>query len=386
MKRKLPKLTPDQALAAWDAAPAVAPEWELSLDCKLITPMYGGGVAPGEVDCEMPIRASAIRGQLRFWWRLLNGSGMRSPELFQEECELFGGVAKAGPVASPVTIQVESGAAAAPVAKRTLEKDIRIPPYAFMDPSANPPLQKHGHRWTLLVDGSRLDADRRSQLLDAIRWWASFGGVGARTRRGLGAVRVHDAGIAPVMPGEIERLGGLLVSGRGEANAIKAWNDSVQTLAKFRQLPDGRASGTGGRPGRSRWPEADTIRALGRHRAKRDSDKHPAHDYYPRAAFGLPIVFQRDPKGTLNPADHERMASPLILRPYFDGAGYCPAALLLPGWEQRLKIKARFETHPAPVWPEPERERRAAARFAPVKGRGDNPLTAFMSYFKERFG
>lgn len=39
-----------------------------TLDCQLITPMYGGGVISTKVDTAMPIRASGIRGQLRFWW------------------------------------------------------------------------------------------------------------------------------------------------------------------------------------------------------------------------------------------------------------------------------------------------------------------------------
>lgn len=42
-----------------------------TLDYQLITPMYGGGVISTKVDTAMPIRVSSIRGQLRFWWRLL---------------------------------------------------------------------------------------------------------------------------------------------------------------------------------------------------------------------------------------------------------------------------------------------------------------------------
>lgn len=42
-----------------------------TLNCELVTPLYGGGVEAATVDKDMPIRASAIRGQLRFWWRLL---------------------------------------------------------------------------------------------------------------------------------------------------------------------------------------------------------------------------------------------------------------------------------------------------------------------------
>ena len=40
---------------------------------KLITPLYGGGVKAGEVDTVTPIRGTAVRGQLRFWWRAIRG-------------------------------------------------------------------------------------------------------------------------------------------------------------------------------------------------------------------------------------------------------------------------------------------------------------------------
>ncbi|HEU5375226.1 MAG TPA: type III-B CRISPR module RAMP protein Cmr1, partial [Ktedonobacteraceae bacterium] len=40
---------------------------------QLITPLYGGGVTPGEADPVTIIRATEIRGHLRFWWRATRG-------------------------------------------------------------------------------------------------------------------------------------------------------------------------------------------------------------------------------------------------------------------------------------------------------------------------
>ena len=40
---------------------------------QLITPLYGGGVTPGEFDPLTPVRGSEIRGHLRFWWRATRG-------------------------------------------------------------------------------------------------------------------------------------------------------------------------------------------------------------------------------------------------------------------------------------------------------------------------
>ena len=68
--------------------------------------MFGGGVTAGEVDPEMPIRASALRGQLRFWWRLLYGADKEPAKLFVAESALWGGISSEGPRVSQVTLQV----------------------------------------------------------------------------------------------------------------------------------------------------------------------------------------------------------------------------------------------------------------------------------------
>ena len=71
--------------------------------------MYGGGVKAGEVDLNMPIRASALRGQLRFWWRLLNSATYpTSVGLFNAESALWGGISSNGPQASQVRLQVKA--------------------------------------------------------------------------------------------------------------------------------------------------------------------------------------------------------------------------------------------------------------------------------------
>ena len=66
-----------------------------NLSCELVTPMYGGGVKSTVVDKQMPIRASSIRGQLRFWWRLLAKHKWNlgtDIEIQQQEFLLWGGM------------------------------------------------------------------------------------------------------------------------------------------------------------------------------------------------------------------------------------------------------------------------------------------------------
>ena len=86
-----PNVQPEHARKLWDTARSSTGA-ERVTRCKLITPMFGGGVTPGEVDREMPIRASALRGQLRFWWRLLYRADRKPSDLFDVESDLWGGI------------------------------------------------------------------------------------------------------------------------------------------------------------------------------------------------------------------------------------------------------------------------------------------------------
>ncbi len=409
MRRPNPAVRPEDALAAWDAAQSSAASTPVTVRCRLMTPMYGGGVEPGSVDSAMPIRPSAIRGQLRFWWRLLNDTDRSPRDVFAAESALWGGISSTGPRASLVTLQV-GGRPVGPGEMDGWESQFGAPRYALiLDPGADPRLLNAGYEFTLTLRFSKAADDaQRKQVIEALRWWASFGGVGARTRRGLGAVRVtsNDIELKPVTCKEVEAPGGRMAL-RAPAEPIDAWNNAVETLKHFRQGENlGRNRGAGKRAGRSRWPEPDTIRRRTHTHAPGHEPEHAASGFFPRAAFGLPIVFQfkdrnrGDPRGRggkglmLAPSDtvdergrpvrRDRMASPLILRPYYDGTRYRPLALLLPRWKQRVSISVDLDSdHVGPAWPKNSGEwEKQAALIAPLRGLGADALTAFMHYFE----
>ena len=83
------------------------------------------------------------------------------------------------------------------------------------------------------------------------------------------------------------------------------------------------------------------------------------------------------------------MASPLILRPWFDGRRYRPAALLLPGWKERVSVRVRLDPAGAATstsaWPEDPAEReRLAARIQPMHDQGAaDLLSGFMRFIQE---
>ena len=107
---------------------------------------------------------------------------------------------------------------------------------------------------------------------------------------------------------------------------VLAWLRVVELFREFRQGEIGRNQPRpGGRPGRSHFPEPETIRESIRNRGQRGGTHPPLKnvpaDAFPRAEFGLPIVFQFQhdevAETVLYPRvgkeQPERMASPLVL-------------------------------------------------------------------------
>ena len=195
---------------------------------------------------------------------------------------------------------------------------------------------------------------------------------------------------------EVAARGGQLLLRAPVNNPELAWKASVGRLKDFRQKADiGRnpkKTDSTSPAGRSRWPEADAIRRQTKRHAPKHAPEHIVDGVYPRAAFGLPIVFHfkdesiGDPsQQLLVPTDRDRMASPLILRPYWNGQQWRPAALLLPRWAEALSVRVDFGHGGSQrAWPnDPTAARTLADKIKPMQGRGTDPLTAFMDYFEK---
>lgn len=404
----------------------------------LVTPIYGGGVQAGVPDKDMPVRVSSIRGQLRFWWRLLNGGGKSSKELFVEERALWGGLgSKPEEVkASRVRLKVRKmhgfnteQCADYQVNQKKNDGTFKsvpkfrgkLSPYALFPAQGElsddrkgveeqpSELFQPGATFELsvsLVHGGEEEFDH--VLLPVLRFWASFGGLGARTRRGLGSVKIQ--GLKPVSQEEAALHGCRLVlrSTSNPEDAVPIWAESVNKLRVFRQEPKFARNGSSGDPGRSRWPESDAIRdATGVH-----ANQHPIQDWYPgklfpRALFGLPIIFHfkdekkpHDKKGgsgdprqtSLSVENADRFASPLILKAYWNGQAFQPVAVLLPstGILRSMNLtlsytgeKHQIEMFPAGKWwpTDPEKVRKNKDSIQPLQNSNGDPLDAFLAFF-----
>lgn len=192
---------------------------------RVTTPLFNGGAeadaSPASRDDETGIRVASIRGAMRFWFRAMAGAftGPDLAALAAMERRVFGGIAGA---ASAVNAQGdEPHATPSPLLLRIPGSPDALPPSARRDwlrpgddrkwiiyllgqglgdlvhgtlkrPSVEP-----GTEFELKV-GFRHPAGEDSQIADAVETLAfaslwltcTYGGIGARTRRGFGGLRV----------------------------------------------------------------------------------------------------------------------------------------------------------------------------------------------------
>lgn len=340
---------------------------------RFLTYVMGGGVQTKEHeklrDPVTPVRAASLRGQLRFWWRACNPSGCTTlEELRQREAEIWGATSRASQVivdvlkqpGAPTFVQVyeyNNGGRIAPI------RGMREIAYGAFPLQPDRDAQAARKNPGVLFDyGTRpfeirfsypktLEAD----VTAALRAWETFGGLGARTRRGFGAVLRMNESPSPErvraalqtfrsserIPGVPSLAGAKFEVARTTAsNPVEAWKQALRVLQDLRQKVDlGRNQSHNGKPaGRSRWPEPDEIRRITKRSAGRHSRPVVTVERFPRARFGLPIVFHfeagrdGDPDFKplqIHPVDHDRFPSPLVLRPLPDGDRYWPSALAL---------------------------------------------------------
>lgn len=341
----------------------------------LITPMFGGGVEVGETDPTWPIRGTSIRGQLQFWWRATRGASCStSEELFMRHAEIWGRTEQASPVEVEVSdVQMAAPRPCArydwnPQARRgqggwrlNWESPFRNSAlsYALFPFQGQQPLprrdaasEKPPARY--IENGSfklriRFPESFRHDVETAVWAWVNFGGIGARTRRGCGALSCQE--LAPTAVEDFQRwfrwgaesesrtvrdwptLPSTILVNSEQGPPLAVWQTVIELWQRFRQ-GTGFARNYGqqqqpDRPGRSRYPEPETIRRVtGRRSSQHARLAHIPDDAFPRAELGLPIVFHFQNQGQGEPPDtvlypanghdgqkRERMASPIILKP-----------------------------------------------------------------------
>ncbi|OEU65710.1 MAG: type III-B CRISPR module RAMP protein Cmr1 [Desulfovibrio sp. S3730MH75] len=312
---------------------------------ELITPMFGGDSKSWELNLEAPVRAQSVKGQLRFWWRTMQNE-TDCTELLKKENALWGGesgndIRCKSKVILEVKNQTVSDKNTAKLnSNGTRLQEGEIPAYVAFpvrDAIKNDKLTVYyvtKCRFTLRLS---FPAVFEADVLKTLKLWTLLGGVGARTRRGCGSLYCEE------LLSEFEgddcikqfinvdgdasqqsycRLAGatLAVSSSqlGHSEPDKVWKRLINSYRDFRQS---RKSDP--KYGRSYWPEPDAIRRLTRYHSSMHAPTHPDGVWFPRAAFGLPIITQfnqningnGDPEPIeLKPENASRWPSPVIIK------------------------------------------------------------------------
>lgn len=342
-------------------------------DISVVTPMFGGGAVARETDSQMPIRAQAIRGQLRFWWRATCGSRFdRVESLRKRETEIFGSVDEP----SQLMVGVRIASAGTPISFSELKGRHESLAYALF------PFQEDGERSEAkglrdiqfvlnITQPSRCDEEQqRVRELDTAVWaWVNFGGVGSRTRRGCGSLSCDrfspQHGLVPNIESWLREsscprgtgqskswptLGSSIWIHPAASDGHDAWAKAIEAMRGFRQSPDGRSDSGSvpGFPGRSYWPEANSVRVMtGCWDPKYAPVSGMPVNAFPRSEFGLPIQLhfkggtgKNSPRVGKEPADTtikpvvtgkvlERMSSPFIVKSLAVASGRAVPMILL---------------------------------------------------------
>ncbi len=326
---------------------------------KLITPLFGGGVEAGKPDLITPIRASSIRGQLRFWWRATRGGqfGGSLEKMKEKEDKIWGSALKRdkngkiikgpsmvqlsvkiltpGRAVKPWRIDYNNAGRLSPQVEEGIAHSYTAfplqPTREILDEASK--LSTKEERQELVEDmqtGIQFNLDIEypknangisyQEEVEAALWaWETFGGIGARTRRGYGAIyRLDDTGklltdsnqLLNLISEDFSRFvisgvwpdGVPYISDLSErlfvTSSFKTSNDVlkklIDRLKEFRQMRSGMD--------RSKWSEADSIRHItGQwlegefqrgHVSHRQPTTRASLPKFPRAALGLPIIFE----------------------------------------------------------------------------------------------
>lgn len=320
---------------------------------ELITPLFGGDHESWKLDLKRPVREQSVKGQLRFWWRAMQGEE-NNKILLDLENNLWGGVTEKykNGIKSKVSIylsdiNVEEKKLAEMKNKYSVNDDL-IPTCVLF------PVTKLVKDNDEIYFISKMNFKLKisypekyeKEIINTLKLFTLFGGVGARTRRGTGSLYCRELLEDFETESDILHFVQKISSGREKkidyprlkgiefyCNELNGddphilWKSMLESYGSYRQ--DRAKKQNSNMPGRSYWPEPDSIRTITGQKEEKHSPEHPdvvdkKNPWFPRTAFGLPILMkfkdQKDPGGgkecslTTDIGTGERFPSPVILK------------------------------------------------------------------------
>lgn len=141
-------------------------------NCELITPLFMSGA-----DGNTPeLRPPSIKGAMRYWWRAMNGH-LSLEDLKKEEGNIFGDTSQR----SKIIIQgIEV------IDNYNIVKEAKVPHKPFKNDAIN-----KGLKFSMRCALSPSKNFNKSQLESLIFLTFTLGGLGNRSRRGFGSVKIE---------------------------------------------------------------------------------------------------------------------------------------------------------------------------------------------------
>ncbi|SRR5712691_6352995 len=370
---------------------------------EVTTPLFNGGATSDpelRLRQEEPgIRVASIRGAMRFWFRALAGShtGPDLALLASMERQVFGGLAGgSGAGAADGASAKDEHATPSPLLLRIPARPKLSPAEAKRGWLPRSGAEKDPQKWIVYLMGQGLgdlqsgtlhracvepgetfdlkigfrhppgqdpEASMAAETLALASLWltCAYGGIGSRTRRGFGGLRIVD--VDGPLPEPWQDPATLLTPDLSrDEHLARLWpgcplgdcRQSLQTLAPGRDLD--RAVGWSAEPSfpvlsvsharaelgkqvYASWVQAlsDAGKELRNFRANSDNPKakydppresiewktaiHGSETSYPVGGLGLPVVYSKELAVNLNKPDDTpaRRSSPLWLRPVGSG-------------------------------------------------------------------
>ena len=311
-----------------------------TFDFTLETPLMGGGIEGGELNHSMPVRSPSVRGNLREWWRIFCAAGITGNALRSAEAEIWGSAEKNTCQVSKVKLSVKSENI---TKERDCENNFDFsgdnPPelYALFPVLPNQQqdgtnIAKEGLKFSVTIT---YPESKRDEIYLALSGWVNFGGIGSRTRRGLGTLSCKQK-----LPGIHELLQAnpaIKIFTRPAKDALNAWHNILELYRDFRQQRNNYGTN---HPGRSYFPEPDSLRLITQKHSPRhgiilDEEFLPS---FPRAALGLPIIFHFKDERVGDPYQVLLKPSPVITKAIMINSQWHSALIILPSRQQALDV------------------------------------------------
>lgn len=331
---------------------------------KLITPLFGGGAKTQKPDEVTTVRATEVRGHLRFWWRATRG-GMFDGSLEKmkaEEERIWGSAAQKGKKGySEVRVNIlnaskDNELKTQKVKDKTLHISDPRTDWGYIsfplkeDKEKNKPA---GSVWKTVSFTLEISFPKNlEEDIESALWaWETFGGIGGRTRRGFGALGLSEKTVngkksefslfsyenaEKEIKEKLKNHTGdwdkntphlsfkskMKVIKVTSSNADDVWRALIVQYQNFRQKRHKKL-------GKSLWPEANELRRrLGIPMNWKPDEVEDAKliEKFPRSAFGLPLLMHLPEDGDVTftiqgkpdpktGKKYERLSSMLILKP-----------------------------------------------------------------------